>query len=107
MATTKVDWTKARLNPHQKVLTAAELKALPALYSQEDQGDKAMVQVHFFTGGYDFWATEFDPEQGVFFGKARLFETELGTVSVQDLQSAKWVERDLYWKPKPLSECGN
>lgn len=106
MTTIKTDWTKERLNPHQKVLTAAELKALPALYSQEKLGDKAMVQVHFFMGGYDLWATEFDPEEGVFFGKVNLFETELGYVSVEELQSVTWMERDLNWKPKPLSECG-
>ena len=106
MTTVKIDWTKERLNPHQKVLTAAELRALPALYSTEDQGDKAKVQVHFFTGGYDLWATEFSPEEGLFFGKVSLFEVEMGYVSVQDLQSVKWMERDLYWTPKPLSECG-
>ena len=103
------DWTKTRLNKAgQIVLTKKELASLPPLYAQDGKGKNAIAYVHFFTtGGYDFWATEFDPEQGIFFGKARLFETELGYADVQEFISTGIVERDLYWTPKPLTDCGN
>lgn len=99
------DFTKLPLNWTQKVLTKAELKKLPALYSQDGKGENAMALVHFFQGGYDFWASEFDPQEGTFFGVARLYEREMGYVSVDELMSTHRMERDLYWTPKPLKDC--
>ena len=99
-----IDWTRTKLNHSQNVLTARELKALPPLLSQDGKGMDAIALVHYFYGGYDFWATEFDPETGEFFGLARLFETELGYASAQEWISTGRIERDLYWTPKPLRE---
>ncbi len=102
---TQTDWTKVKINPSQTLLTKAELAKLPALYSQEKVKDP-IVLVHYFYGSYDFWATEFDAEEGLFFGLAHLYETELGNTSARELASVGRIERDLYWTPKPLSQCG-
>ena len=101
-----IDWTTVKLNHSQKLLTKADLALLPALYSQDGKGETAICQVHFFYGGYDFWATEFDPTDGYFFGIAKLQEREFGEVHYTELCSPGYIERDLYWTPKPLSECG-
>jgi hypothetical protein len=99
------DWTKIKINPKQSLLTKAELEKLPPLYSQDGKGERAIALVHFFTGGYDFFASEFDPEEGLFFGVAKLFERELGYASADEFASLGKLERDLYWTPKPLSAC--
>ena len=84
---------------------------LPALYSQEGKGWDAIAQVKFFTptSSWTWWATEYDPEQRLFFGLVEGFERELGYFSLDEMEEAKGpfgigVERDLYWTPKPLKE---
>ena len=87
-------------------------EALPALYSQDGKGDDATVYVKFFLPGtgWTWFATEFDPEDGIFFGLVAGHETELGTFSLAELQKlslwggALLVERDLYFDPKPLAD---
>lgn len=101
------DWTRVKLNHSQTVLTRADQKALPPLYSQDGKGWDAICRVHFFGGNYDFWATEFDPESGEFFGLARiagLCEGELGYAHPNEWIECRNIERDLYWTPKPLRE---
>jgi hypothetical protein len=100
------DWTKAKLNHTQNLLTVADLKRLPAYGSQDGKGEGAICQVHFFYGGYDFWASEFDPQDGIFFGVGRITDREMGDVSATELMSVGRIERDLYWTPKPLAKCG-
>ena len=100
-----MDITKLKINPRQTCLTKADLKKIPALYSQDGKGMDAIAWAHFFYGGYDFWATELDPSDGTFFGLVRLHETELGYTSAEELASVGRIERDLYWTPKPLREC--
>jgi len=96
------EWTKVRLNPSQMLLTKKELSGLPLLYAQDGKGKDAIAYVHFFSGSYDFWATEFDPATGDFFGLAQLSERELGYVTAKELCSIGRIERDLYWTPTPL-----
>jgi hypothetical protein len=94
-----------------KLLTKEIRKALPALGETDDQTDPIAI-VKFFnpTGIGTWWAVEFDPGSGIFFGKADLGFSELGTFSLEELQSYKGplglgIERDLYFTPKPLSQC--
>jgi hypothetical protein len=61
-------WTAAKLNRWQKLLTAAQARALPPLYSQDGKGLNAVAHVKFFCGGLTWFATEFDPAEGLFFG---------------------------------------
>ena len=84
---------------------------LPPLYSQEEKGWDAVAQVKYFTpwSGWTWWATEYSPEERVFFGLVEGFERELGYFSLEELESVRGpggltVERDLYWNPKPLRE---
>lgn len=94
-----------------KLLTKEIEKKLPALYSQEEVKDP-MVMVKFFTpwGNWTWYATEYNPEDRLFFGKVVGIETELGYFSLEELESIKgpWglsIERDLSFTPKPLSQC--
>jgi ABC-type dipeptide/oligopeptide/nickel transport system permease subunit len=89
------------------LLTAAIRKALPALYSQEKVKDPIAV-VKFFSprSNWTWFATEFDGKD-IFFGLVIGHEKELGYFSLSELESLKGlVERDLYWKARPLSQCG-
>lgn len=93
-----------------KLLTQEIRKKLPALYSQEDKGGKAVVHVKFFTpdSNWTFYASEFDGED-TFFGLVDGFEKELGYFSLKELDSVRGamglpIERDLYWEPKTLEE---
>ena len=113
-----------------KLLTKANAKALPPLYSQDGKGEDAVAQVKFFTptSNWTWYATEANAivggeevplntvtnlsavEDVTFFGKVVGFETELGYFSLNELAKAKGpfglgVERDMHFKPTPLKEC--
>jgi len=94
-----------------KLLTEEIKKQLPPIGSQDNNPDPIAI-VKFFnpTGIGTWWAVEFNPETGVFFGKADLGFPELGTFSLEELESYKGpfglgIERALYWQAKPLSQC--
>ena len=73
-----------------KLMTASIRKAIPALYSQDGKDPKDVkVHVKFFhpLSNYTFYATEFDPETGRFFGLAVLHEIELGYVTLEELET--------------------
>jgi len=93
-----------------KLLTQANRKALPPLYSQDGKGGKAIAKVKYFTPdtSWSFYATEFDG-QDTFFGLVDGHEKELGYFSLSELEKVRGpmglpIERDLYWQPKPLDE---
>jgi len=93
----------------QMLLTKENRKALPALYSNENNPDP-MVQVKFFTpdSNWTWYATEFDGEDR-FFGLVDGFEVELGYFSLSEMRSARGplglpIERDMYFNPRPLSQ---
>lgn len=102
-----------------KLLTQVIRRNLPALYSQEDKGGKAVVHVKFFTPDSNWtWfglcgepvLDESDREVDFrFFGLVEGFEKELGYFSLKELESVRGalglpIERDLYWTPKTLEE---
>lgn len=85
-------------------------KKLPPLYATEGQGRNALAQVKFFTpdASWTWYAAEFDGED-IFFGFIIGFEREFGYFSLSELESVRGpmnlpVERDLYFKPTPLSK---
>lgn len=91
------------------LLTKANRKALPALYSQDGKGMDAVAQVKFFTpdGQWTWYATEFDGED-TFFGLVQGLEQELGYFSLSELQAARGpmglpIERDRHFIPAPLT----
>jgi hypothetical protein len=96
---------------HDFLPSAAELAAIPALYATDGQGKDAIVHLHYFVGGADWYVTELDPETGEAFGSADLgMGPELGYIPLTELESVLAggifpVERDLQWAPKPLREA--
>jgi Protein of unknown function (DUF2958) len=85
---------------------------LPPLYSQEDRGDGAIALVKLFTPwtSWTWYVSEYDPEQRLCFGVVVGREREFGYFSLDELQGIRGpggltIERDLYWKPRPLKEC--
>ncbi|MDR9785841.1 MAG: DUF2958 domain-containing protein [Peptococcaceae bacterium MAG4] len=93
-----------------KLLTKVIEKQIPPLYSTENQDDPIVI-TKFFTP-WSFWTwyvLEYDPEKRLFFGYVAGIENELGYFSLDELESIRSsfglkVERDLYWKPVPLSK---
>jgi hypothetical protein len=87
-------------------------RRLPPLYSQEGRGEDAIAQVKFFTPwtAWTWYASEYDPEERIFFGVVVGYERELGNFALDELEAIRApgglrIERDLYWTPKPLKEC--
>lgn len=92
-----------------KLLTKEILARLPKLYSQENNPDP-LVQVKFFTpwSNWTWYATEYNPEERLFFGYVVGQEKELGYWSLDELEEVKGpfglkIERDIHFKPTPLS----
>jgi hypothetical protein len=84
---------------------------LPPLYSQDGKGDEAVVYVKFFQpwGSWTWFATEYDPEDRLFFGMVHGFEKELGFFSLAEIQEIRGpgglkIERDIWWTPRTLRE---
>lgn len=95
-----------------KLLTKEIRDRLPALYSQEDIDDP-IVQAKFFdpTGSWTWYVIEGEEQEGdwLFLGLVKGFEEELGYFTLSELESVKGafglgIERDKWFKPKPLSE---
>lgn len=94
-----------------KLLTEEIKKKLPALYAQDGKGDKAIAYVKFFTpdSNWTWWATEYDPNEKVFFGLVQGLEIELEYFALEELESARGpmnlpIERDMYFTPTTLGE---
>ena len=94
------------------LITDEIAQRLPALYSQEEQGENAIAIAKFFTPrtSWTWYASEYDPEQRLCFGVVVGHEREFGYFSIEELEKIKGpggltIERDLYWKPKPLKDC--
>lgn len=96
----------------QKLLTKELRKKLPKLYTSDGKGDAAIVLAKFFTPwtSWTWYATEFDGVD-TFFGLCDSGQgAELGYFSLSELASIKGrfglkVERDIWFTPKPISEC--
>jgi hypothetical protein len=98
-----------------KLLTKEIEKRIPKLGETDGQGMDAVVHAKFFnpTGAATWFATEYDPEQRLFFGWAMLFtkeEAELGYFSLDELESVKCgfglgIERDRHFPQMTLREA--
>ncbi|MDD5350035.1 MAG: DUF2958 domain-containing protein [Chthoniobacteraceae bacterium] len=89
---------------------AALVSSMPKTYEQEGLGDRAIIHLHYFVGGCNWYITEKDkgdndgPGQRQAFGLADLgYGGELGYISISELLLAG-VELDLYWKPITLAQ---
>ena len=90
-----------------------ELAKIPAFYSTESVSLKEkIIYMHFFIGGCDWYAAEYDPEDQTFFGFAILNDdlemAEWGYFSLEDLSCLKVsfleVDRDLHFASKKAIE---
>jgi len=92
-----------------KLMTEELKKKIPPLYSQENAKDPIVYAKYFTPDSYWTWyVLEFDGKD-TFFGYVDGIYPELGYFSLSELEKIRGplglkVERDLYWKPKPLSE---
>lgn len=93
--------------------TSNELAKIPALYSTEDIPIKEkMIYMHFFLGGCNWYAAEYDPESRIFFGFAILNNdlemAEWGNFSLEELADLRVkfleVDRDLHFEPRKAME---
>src|SRR3989338_4561204 len=90
-----------------------ELSKLPKPYSTEGVPlREKLIVMHFFMGGSDWFAAEYDPEEQTFFGFVILNEdydmAEWGYFSLQELSELKVsfleVDRDLHSEPRKAIE---
>ena len=95
-----------------KLLTKAILKAVPKLYAQDGKGEEAIAYAKFFnpTGAGTWFMSEYNPDDGMAFGKVVLHETELGYFSIPELEAIRLrfglkIERDTSFRPTPLKNC--
>lgn len=89
-----------------KVCELAELVgSMPVTYETDGQGAQAIVWLHYFTPGGDWYITERDAldEQLQAFGMADLgCGGELGYISIVELLACG-AELDLHWQPQSLA----
>ena len=104
--------------------TAKQLSRIPPLYSSEDvPTQEKVIHAHFFVGGCDWWISEFDPKDGIFFGFCNLNDpqdAEWGYADFEELKQVRVqqkikiggavmafpveVEFDRHWTPKMFKE---
>ncbi len=91
-----------------KLVTKELERKFPPLRSMD--GKDAMIYAKFFhpMSSWTWYATEYDPEERMFFGLVEGHEIELGYFSLDELEEVRvhglGIERDMYWEPKLLSE---
>lgn len=81
--------------------------AMPQIYAQGDLGQDAIVHLHYFKNGCDWYITERDTStaQHQAFGAADLGHgAELGYISIAEAV-ANGAELDLHWEPKTLRQA--
>jgi hypothetical protein len=95
-----------------ELMTQAILAAIPPLYAQENLGEQAIEHGKIFTpdSNWTWYASEFDPQEGRFFGLVVGAVTEMGYFLLEELESSQGplgisIERDLHFVPKPVAEC--
>ncbi len=80
---------------------------MPKSFEQDGMGDKAIVSLHYFKGGCDWYITERDVDDYTpqAFGMANLgYGGELGYISIDELTQNN-IDLDLFWTPKVIAEC--
>ena len=101
-------WSEERQYFYDKLVEMANLiTTMPVTYQTDGQGMDAIVQLHYFTAGADWYITERDceDEQLQAFGKADIFGDggELGYISIVELLEVG-AELDLHWTQKTLAQ---
>jgi hypothetical protein len=97
------------------ILITKELeKRFKAVGSQETAKDPIVIAKFFNpTGAGTWYATEYNPDEKMFFGFVSIFGDhcdEWGYFTLKELESFNagyglGIERDLHFREKPISEC--
>lgn len=94
------------------LLPPEAIAVLPRLYANEGKGEDAIAHLKLFCpwSNWTWYASELDPDHRLCFGVVVGHERELGYFSLAELEAVEGpgglkIERDLYWKPRPLKEC--
>ena len=96
--------------------TQQQLMKMPKMYSTESMPLKEkVIHEHFFLGGCDWYAAEYDAETHNFFGFAilngDLDNAEWGYFNLHELADLKAsfveVDRDLHWTPTKARDIKN
>lgn len=95
-----------------KLMTKELAEKIPAIYAQGDKGDDAIVYAHWFSpySGWDWYCTEYDPDEGLCFGLVKGLATEFGYWTIAELEGVNeeyhfpMIERDLWWTPCKLKD---
>lgn len=101
-------YSEERRYSYSKLVELANIvSSMPVTYEMDGQGDQAIVHLHYFTQGCDWYITERDREveQLQAFGMADLGMgyRELGYISIVELLECG-AELDLHWQPRKLAE---
>ena len=93
-----------------KLLTKALEDRFDKVGRQEAKGEEAIVIAKYFTpdSNWTWYATEYAPEDRIFFGLVDGFEVELGSFSLDEMAAARGplglpIERDLHWKETTIA----
>ncbi len=96
-----------------KLLTK-EIEELFKKTGRQEIAKDPVVIAKFFNpaGGGTWYATEYDPEDRIFFGYASIFGDECdewGSFALEELETFKGrfglgIERDMHFDPKPISQ---
>ena len=78
--------------------------------SREGMDPIAKVKLFDPTGSWTWFIAGYDPETRRAYGRVLGFEDECGDFDMSELIDIRAdfglpIERDLYWEPRPLSEC--
>lgn len=95
-----------------KLMTKELEKRFSEVGNQDGKGFDALVVAKYFNpcGSWTWYATEYHPEDRNFFGYVCGFENEWGPFNLDEMQDVKGslglgIERDLYFREKPLREA--
>jgi hypothetical protein len=95
--------------PAYTYITAAD--GLPSIQEAgDDPGAIARVKLFDPSGSWTWYLAGYDPETRIAWGLVDGFEQEYGSIDMAELAAIRGalglpVERDLFWQPRPLSEC--
>jgi hypothetical protein len=85
---------------------------VPTLYSTQNDDDP-IARIKWFTpdSSWTWFVLEYDPADRICFGLVIGHERELGYFSLDEIEKLRGplgleVERDLYFQPQPITECG-
>ncbi|WP_130537727.1 hypothetical protein [Thiomicrorhabdus indica] len=95
------------------------IQSMPDVYAQDGLGDDAIIHLHYFTGGCDWYVTAKDvvnpddgqlvvaTEQHQAFGFVNFNDpqnAEFGYIPISALREHPLIELDFHWEPKTVAE---